>query len=162
MSNVFFISDLHLGHKRIIEFEGDARPFDTIEEHDQAIIDNCNQIVRTKDILWILGDIVFGKENLPKLGQINGRKRLIMGNHDHYPMEEYLKYFEKIYGCFQYKKMILTHIPVDKSKNQRRYTHNMHGHMHSGSMNDPWYINVCCEHIGLRPISLDEIRLAND
>jgi calcineurin-like phosphoesterase family protein len=33
MSRVFVISDTHFGHKRIIEFEKDARPFATVSSH---------------------------------------------------------------------------------------------------------------------------------
>jgi calcineurin-like phosphoesterase family protein len=38
MSEVFFISDTHFGHRGIITFSGTKpfRPFATIEEHDAA------------------------------------------------------------------------------------------------------------------------------
>ena len=37
-SGVFFTSDTHFGHKNILNFC--HRPFDSIEEHDQALINN--------------------------------------------------------------------------------------------------------------------------
>ena len=39
-SNFYFVSDLHLSHKNILKY--DNRPFNSIEEHDQSIINNIN------------------------------------------------------------------------------------------------------------------------
>ena len=82
MTNVWYTADLHFGHARIIELCG--RPFASVEEMDQALIDNFNAVVADEDILWILGDLALGKldDSLAKVAQLKGRKRLIPGNHD--------------------------------------------------------------------------------
>lgn len=46
MSNVWFTSDLHFGHEKIIQYEAEHHPFTLIEEHDEAIIANINSCVR--------------------------------------------------------------------------------------------------------------------
>lgn len=45
---------LHLGHADIIRYCN--RPFSTVEEMDQAILERLNASVKTNDILHFLGD----------------------------------------------------------------------------------------------------------
>lgn len=164
MSEVFFISDTHFGHRGIISFESTKkfRPFETIEEHDAELIDLWNQTVYQNDIVWHLGDFCFGKRNIEVASFLNGKKRLIMGNHDMYQAENYLKYFERICGVTEYKGMVLSHMPVHPSQFPR-YFMNIHGHLHTNHIltesgqKDKRYCNVSCENTGLKPIPLDEI-----
>ena len=83
MTKYYFTADLHLGHYRIIKLSN--RPFTNIHEHDNTIISNINNIVDNDDYLYILGDIGFHKD-LYKLEELfkslNGRKVIIIGNHD--------------------------------------------------------------------------------
>lgn len=183
MAETFFIGDTHFGHNNIIRFDATkgSRNFYTIEEHDAELIRRWNSVVRPKDIVWHLGDFCFGKKNLEIAANLNGDKRLVMGNHDHYPTADYLKYFFKVLGAVEVKGMILTHIPVHPDQmNQGRYTHNIHGHLHTNIIKtympdcrdpasnieipDERYINVSAEQINLTPISLEEIMrtLSND
>lgn len=79
---IFFTSDTHFGHERIIELEG--RPFDSVESMNEALIDNWNSVVRDGDTVWHLGDAVMGSfaENVQALGRLNGMIQLVPGNHD--------------------------------------------------------------------------------
>lgn len=157
--NTFFISDTHFGHENILKFEPFYRPFDTIQEHDQALIDNWNKVVKKGDIVYHLGDVVFRKENMWKLGYLNGDKRLVMGNHDCYKTEDYLTWFTKLYGCLQWQGFcILTHIPVNEAQLENRFKYNIHGHLHSKKIDDNRYINVSVEQINLTPISWEELK----
>ena len=114
MINVFFIADLHFGHKNIIKF---ARPqFSGLEEMHETLIENWNSVVKQKDVVYVLGDVAFGKDNLHYLAQLSGRKHLIMGNHDHYAISEYTQYFDHIWGAIGYKGCVLTHIPIIESQ----------------------------------------------
>ncbi len=171
MSEVFFIADTHFGHRGIINFTATKpfRPFGNIEEHDAELVRRWNSVVGKNDIVWVLGDFCFGKRNIPIADQLNGSKRLVMGNHDMYASEDYLKYFHKLYGCAEYKGMILSHIPVHTNQFPRFYM-NVHGHLHTHKVmrRDPHsdtirhipdhrYFNVSCEQINLTPIPFDEI-----
>lgn len=85
MSKIFVTSDLHFGHKNILKFNPETRPYDNIEEHDEALIDNWNSVVGPNDVVWNLGDLSFHRnfnKTLDILGRLNGKHHLILGNHD--------------------------------------------------------------------------------
>jgi len=81
-SKLFFTSDLHFGHKNIINFSN--RPYTNIETMDDALIRNWNAVVPHDGIVFILGDFSFYNGTYTKylLGELNGRIILIQGNHD--------------------------------------------------------------------------------
>lgn len=151
MPETFFISDTHFGHEKIISFESVFRPFSTIQEHDEELVYRWNSTVGPNDKVFCLGDFAFGKEALQIAGRLNGDKRLVMGNHDIMPTQEYTKYFTKLYGAFKYNKLLLTHIPVLPDE-PGRWKANVHGHLHSRVIANRWYINVSCEQINLTPV----------
>lgn len=171
MSEVFFISDTHFSHKNIINFSKTKpfRPFATIEEHDEELIKRWNATVTSKDTVYHLGDFCFGARNIEIASRLNGNKKLVMGNHDMYSSEAYLKYFTKVYGACQYQNLILTHVPVHPCQLEHRFIMNIHGHLHTdnimiqniyakGQMIKDWrYYNVSCEQVNLTPIPFDII-----
>jgi calcineurin-like phosphoesterase family protein len=156
MNRIFIIADTHFGHKKILDFESESRPFANIEDHDAELVCRWNNVVRKKDTVWHLGDVLFGRDAFNTLAMLNGVKKLVMGNHDRYPSELYLKYFNQIVGAIALKDCILTHIPVHPSQFSR-FKANIHGHLHSSTLDDNRYINVSAEQIGLAPILLDTI-----
>lgn len=158
-NRVFAIGDTHFGHVKIItEYEPINRPYRTIEEHDRDLVLRWNAVVKPKDTVWHVGDVFFGKNGHYVLAALNGIKKLVMGNHDQYPIEVYHAYFSRILGSAQYNKCILTHIPVHPCQLERRYRMNIHGHMHSKRIiNDPRYVCVSAERTGLAPVLLDDV-----
>ena len=158
MINVFFIADLHLGHKNIIGYN---RPeFNNLEEMHEAIVDRWNAVVRPKDVVYVLGDVAFGKQNIHYMAQLNGRKHLVLGNHDTCDIKEYQLYFDHIWGCIGYKNCILTHIPIHPQQFYR-FTVNIHGHVHHEDqqlMKDWRYFNVCADHTNLTPVAWEDIK----
>jgi len=157
MSNtLFFISDLHFGHKNIINFAGCHRGGSNVEEHDEWIIEQWNSVVKKKDTVYVLGDVAFSREGLAKCSRLLGNKNLILGNHDRYRVEEYSQYFRVRSGIFKHAGHWLTHAPIHSES--LRNIDNIHGHMHHKKIDDDRYINVCVEQVGGVPISIDEIR----
>jgi calcineurin-like phosphoesterase family protein len=80
------------------------RPWNTVEEMNEGLINNWNKTVTTRDTVIILGDLIMGKksENVPKyLPRLNGTLCLVTGNHDFLPSEikkpEKLKWYEDLY-----------------------------------------------------------------
>lgn len=151
MNKIFVIGDTHFGHKRILEFEKEKRPFKDIKEHDRNLIINWNTVVKPKDTVWHLGDVAFGEENVHILSRLNGYKHLVLGNHDQYDLELYQKYFHKIVSSIKLEGYLLTHIPIHPSQFYR-FKGNIHGHVHSNSLDDKRYFNASAENINLTPI----------
>jgi len=166
MSRVYFISDLHLGHKNIMGFAGQYRHGNTYEENAQSIIEMWNLTVRKQDKVFVLGDVAFGEEYLEMVAQLKGIKILIRGNHDdRISTKSFLKHFKEVYGIYSYKRYWLTHAPIHP--HELRGKINIHGHVHQNSILDvsilghpcdPRYINVCIENTGGAPVSYESIR----
>lgn len=159
--NIFLISDTHFGHKGVTQFLRDdgtkLRPWDTTEEMDEALVQNWNSVVREKDKVYHLGDVVINRKALQTLARLNGEKVLIKGNHDLFRLEEYTPYFKDIRGSHPLDGMLLTHIPIHP-ESIGRWKRNIHGHLHAHTLNDPRYINVAVEQINYTPISLEELK----
>lgn len=83
-ANVWFTSDWHLGHKNILKYEDGTRPFASIEEHDEAILQAVADTVGENDILYVLGDVCMGdiKKYANRIRDLPGTKMLVSGNHD--------------------------------------------------------------------------------
>ena len=160
MKQAFFIADLHLSHRNILKYSNKERPFDTLEEHDQYIIDTINETVNKNDTLYILGDLAFGKDALNYVRQLKVQNKvLVLGNHDKYPMVYYNAVgFNKIYGMLRYKEFILTHAPIHPCQLEKRYSANIHGHLHTYDVDDPRYFNVNIDRLGFKPVSTAVIR----
>ena len=131
-----YIADMHLSHQNIIRFDG--RPFDSVEEMNETLIENWNKAVKNGDTTYILGDFCWGKEPewIKILDRLNGNKVLIRGNHDLKNMSRtlkdkflYIKDRHEISDCG--KKIIMSHYPELAYKSS--YNPNvfmLHGHVH--------------------------------
>lgn len=154
--SIFFSSDLHFNHVNLFENYGRSKFFSSVEDMNETIIANHNSVVSEDDTVYFLGDVVMGKraESLPLLGNLNGTKHLILGNHD-YPhpsnkqkiidkwTPEYSKYFEsmqtEMFMTIAETEVLLSHFPVtlDHTDEVRyddyRPTYDgviLHGHLH--------------------------------
>lgn len=103
--DIWSTSDTHLGHRGIVsglsEWKSGTRNFETLEDHDDAIIDAINTLVKPDDILIHNGDFCFGpKENVKKYrDRINCKNiYLLLGNHDDHikDCQELQKLFVKV------------------------------------------------------------------
>jgi calcineurin-like phosphoesterase family protein len=160
MSNprVYVTSDTHFGHANILKFEPEHRGhYESILEHDLDLVQRWNSVVRKEDTVWHLGDVYFGKDAHRILGALNGYKRLVLGNHDAKHETVLTHYFDRMYGVAQYGGCVLTHIPVHSYQLEKRYTKNIHGHMHSKKLDDPRYVCVSVEQTDLKPVLLQHV-----
>lgn len=76
-----FISDLHLGHKKILGFAGAHREGSSTDEHDEWIVSCWNETVGKRDPVFILGDLAFSRAGLERVKSLRGQKFLLLGNH---------------------------------------------------------------------------------
>lgn len=82
----FITSDIHFGHKNIMNFcpETRARFNHNVEYMNSKIVLEWNEIIQPEDHTYILGDVAFCSHLTAArlLNQCNGTKTLIVGNHD--------------------------------------------------------------------------------
>ena len=172
---VFLIADTHFGHQKMVTEFNDGkkmkkmRPWDSVEEMNEAMVKLWNDTVRPNDKIYHLGDFVLNRRFLEIAGRLNGKKILIKGNHDVFRIEEYTKHFVDILSCHVLSDMILTHVPVHPNQ-LSRFKINVHGHMHDKYVTkevegvmvpDERYICVSVERIGFKPIHLNDVRNLN-
>lgn len=163
MPNKFVVADPHVGHRGVCTFLAPnkidkLRPWDTPEEMDEALVELWNKEVNPDDEVDVLGDVCINRKALATIGRLNGKKRLIKGNHDVFRVDEYMQYFTNIVACRELKDMILTHIPIHPCSVDR-FGVNVHGHLHAYEVDDPRYFCVSMERIGFKPISLEDLRV---
>ena len=168
---IFLTSDLHFGHRKIIRL-GKGRPFDSIEEHDAALIKNWNSVVKPGDLVYVIGDFSIETtiENIRKpLLQLNGAKHLILGNHDRKQIHTQLRNENLWQSVSEYKTIKfnaedgtkvfarLMHFPIlefdGAFKNYRtkeKYIH-CYGHIHNANNYDVAYqtLGFPAVHIGV-------------
>lgn len=74
-------SDPHYWHANVIKYC--SRPYATVEEMNEALIENWNDVVAPEDIVIVLGDFAMAARAVETiLPRLKGRKKLILGNHD--------------------------------------------------------------------------------
>jgi calcineurin-like phosphoesterase family protein len=167
MSNVFLTADLHLGHKGVVTFDGvhgtKLRPWDNVEEMNEALVERWNAKVKPGDKTYVLGDVALSKRWLELLLRMNGKKILVKGNHDQEELKEYVKYFSDVRAIQKKGDFLLSHVPIHPMSLTRWSKGNIHGHLHDGRVLledgsiDKRYICVSVEHTNFAPISLDEV-----
>ena len=165
MKDVWFSSDLHLSHANILKFvnyEGDrVRPeFSSVEEMDEEIVRRHNSVVGQFDKWYCLGDVSMNLTAFHRImPRLNGRKRLILGNHDKFHILEYVKYFEKIMESWQpTRKTLFTHRPAYFGPLDTREIYSIHGHVHRRRTEiSPKHLNISVEQTNYTPIHWDEI-----
>lgn len=161
MVDKWFVSDTHFFHENIIQYCG--RPFKDAEFMNEMLIENWNKVVKPQDKIYHLGDVACGYGGDDKvlgnlLRRLNGKKRLVLGNHDNAKSVALQTHFEKIemWVGFHNEGFTCTHVPYILH-HLRDGVFNVHGHVHNNSLNNPHYFNVCVECIDYTPVSMDVI-----
>lgn len=152
----FFIADTHFGQKNIIAYEN--RPFDSVKEMDQILVQNWNKIVDDNDQIFHLGDV----GNLEFICKLKGKKFLVKGNHDTLEDHFYINAgFLKVYDfpIIYQDFWILSHCPL--YVNQNMPYANIFGHVHNNPIFktvSPQSYCVSVERISYFPIDFNQIK----
>lgn len=157
MANVWFIGDLHRGHKNIHKYR---KQFESAEDHDEAMKEAYHNVVTKRDVVFFMGDTAFTHEALADVATWAGEKKiLICGNHDierGITMKDVANAFDEVYALRKYKEFWLSHAPMHPAELRGKV--NIHGHVHEQSVNDARYFNTSLENIEFAPISLMALR----
>jgi calcineurin-like phosphoesterase family protein len=167
---IFFTADTHFGAQRTLELS--KRPFSSVKEMDEVIVNNWNSIVGLNDAIYHLGD--FGNYDI--LPNLNGRIKLILGN---YEVEEMNKQINDsiIENGNEYCNILETigfervsdetnikfegiddifHLCHEPEKHHED-KFNLFGHIHRLCMVKRYGLNVGTDCHFFKPISMDEV-----
>ena len=146
---IYLTSDHHFGHANICKFNrrdgSKLRPWDDPQVMDAELVERWNSVVKPHDHVIHLGDVVMNRRYLDIYGKLHGDKKLILGNHDIFDHQDYLKYFRRLYGSMKLDNLMLSHIPLHPLSVPHWCMANVHGHVHADSLPDLKYYNVCVE-----------------
>ena len=136
---IWFTSDTHFGHENVLKFTD--RPWETIWQMNDAIVDSINGKVAVDDELYILGDFSFkmtAQDAYALRKRIACRRiHLIPGNHD----KDWTQ--PAVAGAFTVEppicvlkidgqKIVLSHYPMADWQGMGHGSWHLHGHIHSG------------------------------
>ena len=179
----FLTADLHFGHARIAEYTG--RPFDSVDEMNDWLIDAWNERVDPSDDIFVLGDVALGHiaDTLPLVAELNGTRHLVVGNHDR-PFEPgprrpewQARYRQAGFATITYgvrdldlgldEAVLACHFPYEgDSLGEERFEAQrpldtgrrlVHGHMHGQYRRRGRMIDVGVDAWGGRPVAFEDV-----
>lgn len=172
---LFFSSDFHLSHFRIIEYCN--RPFKSIAEMNDTIINNFNSVIEPEDTLYHLGDFCLGNKyeyQVHLLSRLNFKKIMIVGNHDNKKnlkrMAEsgIIESFHNTLGIeIDGQYIWMSHHPnrtwyfenVDISPHDPKTVWKLHGHLHTKDKREVINDTIDCgiDNFNFLPISFNRL-----
>ena len=158
---IYFTSDLHFGSKLMINKYN--RPKKTVSQMNDLLVKNWNEVVGKFDLVFILGDLsdTSLEETISYLDKLNGKKYLIIGNHDT-ELILYPEFVSRFVECTFYKRIkvnnyyvTMSHKPLDTWEGKNKGYVHLHGHIHDEQL----FENGLCYNVGVdsnnyRPILL--------
>lgn len=181
MTDVWFTADTHFNHRAMVEKKW--RPFESVADMNETLVERWNQYVGKRDTVWHLGDVGMGSTP-PTLElirtRLKGTKHLIAGNHDKVwsGHRDAARFFPQWLESFQSiqpysrrlvagRQVILCHFPyVGDHTNTDRFAQwrlpnlglpLLHGHVHTEWKTLGNMLNVGVDQWSWRPVSLDEV-----
>lgn len=147
-TKIFFVSDSHFFHSHIIKFCN--RPFNSLEEMNNCMIENWNKKVPQDGLVFHLGDFAWGGfQQWKKIReQLNGNIILIKGNHDRkngpQSQQQYDELFmhtsQQMFIEIENRKIYLNHVPflcydgIYRDKNNLVFA--LNGHIHLSNIKE--------------------------
>ncbi|CAA2104576.1 metallophosphoesterase [Methylobacterium sp. Leaf102] len=176
MPKVHFTADSHVGHQALILSPRmqTQRPFASLHEHDETLVERWNAVVHPDDTVWHLGDFAYRCTETYALAiflRLNGRKLLIRGNHER--IGERLPWAEPVRDVAMIalpdpagvmRSIWLSHYPHVSYPRSHRGGLHLHGHSHGSVPGTATRADVGVDCWDWAPVTLDRIlaRLATN
>lgn len=139
---MYVVSDLHFLHKKVKDFCPETRPWESLEEMTEALIQKWNDCVTKNGTkMFHLGDFCFGTpEQADEIAsRLKGDITFISGNHCFSATKKRLAKYGKVldYAEIKYNKKLFTlcHYPFLDWRNKAHGSIMLHGHEH-GALKD--------------------------
>lgn len=161
--NIFFTSDTHFGHDKIIHLA--KRPFSSVEEMNETMIARWNMVVGKHDHVYHLGDFAVKSpraETEKILDRLNGHIHLIEGNHE----GDALKVRHRFVAVTSYQevgpwgtipKIVLFHYPIRSWNGIFKGSWHLHGHTHDLIPSFGKSFDIGVDSHNFNPLSLEEV-----
>ncbi|MFC1638981.1 phosphoesterase [Patescibacteria group bacterium] len=164
MSDIWFISDTHFSHGNIIKYC--SRPYADAQEMDEALIANWNAFVKPDDAIYHLGDFAFWRQPLSAytavFDRLNGRKHLVLGNHDDWRVMSrlgwvWVRYVHELY-LGRRSSIWLSHYAHRVWPKSHHGSWHVFGHSHGGLQPHGLSFDVGVDNWDYAPVHLDTVR----
>jgi calcineurin-like phosphoesterase family protein len=131
---IFLWADTHFFHAGIMRHCADTRPYQSVEEMNEALILRWNTTVRDKDTIYLLGDFGFTKRVGEVFDRLRGHKHLVTGNHDEQNPAVLKLPWESINDIVTLReegvRAVACHYPMESWKSAHKGYLMLHGHSH--------------------------------
>jgi calcineurin-like phosphoesterase family protein len=176
--NIFHTSDAHLHHHNIIKYC--SRPFSSVDEMNEILIQNHNKLVKPEDWVFYHGDLSLTRDHdriMPWRFRMNGIWKLfIAGNHDDGQHLLNSQLAETIIignknrkrrqdNSFEIahngRSLLLSHYPIENWNIKRAGRWLLYGHTHSNLAYNPLFpysINVGVDAWNYYPAEWSQIK----
>ncbi len=167
----FFTSDLHFGHANVIRYAG--RPFASVEEMNDALVDRWNEVVTAQDEVYVVGDFALCRREdaVRHARRLNGQKFLVQGNHDkgmHRELEQCFGWVKDLYTVKVpdadapdgVQRIVLCHYAMRVWDMSHYGAWQLYGHSHGSLPDDPFArsIDVGVDCWDYRPVSYEQVK----
>lgn len=160
--NTWFTSDSHYSHSNIIKYSN--RPFASKFEMNSKLMENWNTKINQDDTVYHLGDFCFADEQEGQsiLDRLNGKKHLIIGNHDKTGVKlngwESISPYKEINVDGQF--IVLCHYAMRVWNKSHHGAWMLYGHSHGSLPDDPnalsFDVGVDCHNY--MPLNMNDVR----
>lgn len=177
--HLFFTSDTHFDHANIIRYCN--RPWNTVEEMNEGLVERWNSKVGPDDIVFHLGDFCFaGSAEWKKWrDKLNGHIILVRGNHDRKMSSSMEGLFDAVFPQLQLtidgRSVYLNHYPFLTYggcwRNEKDAVWQLFGHVHGGVLSSegkdigrlnmlfPYQYDVGVDNNNFTPISWEDVKI---
>lgn len=159
MSETWFWADTHFGHVNIMKYCN--RPFKSVEEMDEILVSRWNSRIKSGDVIYMLGDFMFtNRREAPDamLSRLNGRKFLLIGNHDPKPVRK-AQGWECVYRLHRIvldsQGIVLCHYPMFSWQGSCHGSWMLHGHCHGTLQTSKTYEGVDFDRLLMKDVGAD-------
>lgn len=172
---IYYTADLHFGHEASVGKY--SRPFLSVSDMDEILIDSWNAKVGEKDTVYIIGDFMSRASVNPAyyLQKLKGEKHLVVGNHERFWVHrcDLQRYFKTVNTYAEVKdggqRVVMNHFPMVEWWGDRRGSILVYGHVHNRTA-EPTFstlkklknaYNAGVDINGFYPVTLDELKVNN-
>lgn len=157
MTKIWFTSDQHFGHAGILTYC--SRPFADVQAMDTAMVQQWNDRVGPMDEVWCLGDFCAGRDAGHYARHLNGRKHLVVGNHDRHARK--WQGWASIHDYHEMsvagRRVVLFHYPMRVWNASHYGSIHLYGHMHNALPPTAQSCDVGVDAWSFAPVGFDQI-----